>query len=995
MNVARRFVPQAKRESDTQHRRPRIGLGAVDHKPPRLGQAPTDGAGQHMMGVRGSPARLDVPLRLSMRICKLSVFLIAGTAMHVLPVPASDLVALEHFEKKVRPLLVEKCQVCHNSQLQSGGIDLSSADGFLKALDEAALVSQAEPSSSRLLAIVGYEGRVKMPPTGKLSEPELESLRTWVEGGAPWPGATRPRPGSLGPDGHFTPEQKAYWAFQPVLRPDVPNSGDGGPIDRFLSAKLTEEGLQRTASADRHTWLRRATFDLTGLPPTPKEAAEFAADDSPGAYERVVDRLLASPRYGERWGRHWLDVARYADSTGNDEDHRYPYAWRFRDYVIEAFNSDMPYDQFVREQIAGDLLPAEQSGEVNRRGIIATGFLALGPKAVAQQDKKRMLYDVYDEQIEVVSKAMLGLTVACARCHDHKFDPILTKDYYSLAGIFASTRSFRDPSRHVSSLFFKPLVPQADYQRYQAEQRAITNKRIELDNLADMEIEAYVEAQADSVAEHMLAARAVYEDGGELPGVAAARNLDQRQLARWVDYLRPADVPRVQLAEWRDAMPDGRAKVAQEFQEQFQKTLRAWHRSIRNWRRSTAELLRTGTMPPRPKPRFEAGRDRFFFDVYQAKGGPMRFDGEDREAILKPQTRARIAALRKEVATLKAEAMPEPPMANAVEEGQPVDQRVFVRGDYNSEGDPALKVFPAILAGFDQQPVVSGSGRRELADWIASPDNPLTARVMVNRIWQKHFGQGIVRTPSNFGELGEKPTHPELLDWLASEFVREGWSVKAMHRKILLSDAYRAGGTPSEAAASADPDNRLLSHFSRRRLDVEEMRDGMLAIDGSLDLKVGGTLQSGFGTDGENSNNRLSIDPADSARRLVYLPLRRANLPTLLNLFDFGDAVTSLGKRPVTNVAPQALFMMNSGFVEDRARNLADQLLAVERWEDSDRARHAHLAVLTREATPPEVDAAVSYIGGYAKQFPDATSRDAWQSYCRVLLASNEFLYVD
>ena len=922
-------------------------------------------------------------------------------ALHAcLPAIATEAESLEFFEKHVRPLLAAKCQACHNAQLKSGNIDLSRVEGFVKARDEAGLVSAHEPESSRLLAIVGYETRVKMPPGGKLSEEEIGKLRTWVLQGARWPGASQLE--AMIPDaqqGKFTDEQKSYWAFQPVTKhvpPTVVNPNwTGNPIDRFVMAKLEEHGLGAAPPADKLTLLRRASFDLTGLPPTPQEARAFLADHSPTAFQRVVERLLASPLYGERWGRHWLDVARYADSTGNDEDHRYPYAWKYRDYVIEAFNTDVPYDQFVREQIAGDLLAGKKPAELNEQGIVATGFLALGPKAVAQQDKRRMLYDVYDEQIEVVSKAMLGLAVACARCHDHKFDPILTQDYYSLAGIFASTRNFKDPEAHVSRMLLKPLVPEGVYARYEAEQRTITNKRIELDNLADIEIEDYIDSIADRIADYMLAAREAYEDNGDARRIATDRNLDTQQLDKWIAYLTPVEVPQGQLANWRDAMPAQRAEVAAAYQDRFAKTLSEWHHTIDRWRETTIELLRNGTMPPRPKPRFLPGRDRFFFDVYHAKRAPLRFEGEERDRILKPETLEKIARLKEEVATLEATAMPEPPMANAVEEGRSVEQRVFVRGDHTAEGQPAPKVFPAIIAGFDQAPVERGSGRLELAHWIASPSNPLTARVMVNRIWQKHFGEGIVRTPSNFGKLGTPPTHPELLDWLAATFVEDGWSVKSMHRRIMLSNAYRMGSGAGAVGAQADPGNQWLSHFNRRRLDIEELRDGMLAIDRSIDFTMGGTLQSGFGTDGENSNDRLSIDPSSSTRRMVYLPLRRANLPTILNLFDFGDAVTSQGKRAVTNVAPQALFMMNSEFVASRAGNLADQLLAADSWSNADRARYAYLSVLSREPDGRELDGTLSYVGGFASRFGDATKRDAWQSYCRILLASNDFIYVD
>ena len=675
------------------------------------------------------------------------------------PAAAADHDGLEYFEKNVRPLLAAKCQTCHNAQLKSGNVDLSSVEGFVKARDEAALISAADPEASRLLAIVGYEARIKMPPNGKLPDEEIRTLRSWVRQGAPWPGADRREAMIPATErGAFTAEQKSYWAFQPVSDPEPPAVVDPDwarrPVDRFVRAKLAEKGLQPAPPADRLTWLRRATFDLTGVPPAPREAEAFLHDDAPGARERVIERLLASPLYGERWGRHWLDVARYADSTGNDEDHRYPYAWRYRDYVIEAFNDDMPYDRFVREQIAGDLLPAEDPGGVNRRGIVATGFLALGPKAIAQQDKTRMLYDVYDEQIEVLSKAMLGLTVACARCHDHKFDPVLTRDYYSLAGMFASTRSFGDPRSHVSKLLLKPLVPQQEYDRYRAEQDVIKNKRIELDNLADTEIETYIDSIAHRVSDYMLAAREAYEDGRDPSELAAARDLDETQLDAWIAYLEPRDPRRGQLAEWRAAMPMQRAETASRYEERFAARLEEWHRGIRRWRESAIELIRNGSMPPPPKPRFNAGRDRFFYDIYHAKGGPLNFTADQRNRILKPETVRTVAALKVELRDLQERAMAEPPMANAVEEGEPVEQRVFVRGDYGSPGEPAPKVFPAIISGFEQAPVTNGSGRLELADWIASPSNPLTARVMVNRIWQKHFGQGIVRTPQQLRQAG-------------------------------------------------------------------------------------------------------------------------------------------------------------------------------------------------------------------------------------------------
>src|SRR5260221_3483843 len=383
------------------------------------------------------------------------------------PVWAQTQDATEFFEKKIRPILVNSCQACHNAKIKTAGLDLSSAEGFLRGGRSGPTVVEGNPEASRLLKVIGYGESMKMPPTGKLKDEEIADLSAWVKLGAIWPGAagaaaTPPvRPRSR----EFTAAEKGFWAFQPVKDSAVPpvrnQSWAQMPLDRFVLAKIEEKGLDPARPAGRVTLLRRATFDLTGLPPTEREGRDFLADKSKDAFRKVVDRLLASPRYGERWGRHWLDVARYADSTGNDEDHRYPHAWRYRDYVIEAFNSDMPYDQFVREQIAGDLLPSPDGKLINARGIVATGLLGLGPKALAQKDKVKMMYDIYDEQVDVLSKAFLGVTLACARCHDHKFDPLTQKDYYGMVGHFSSPRSFNEFEPHVSELLFTPLVSKA------------------------------------------------------------------------------------------------------------------------------------------------------------------------------------------------------------------------------------------------------------------------------------------------------------------------------------------------------------------------------------------------------------------------------------------------------------------------------------------------------------------------------------------------------
>jgi cytochrome c553 len=917
---------------------------------------------------------------------------------------------------------------CHNTKLKSAGLDLSTAAGFARGADGGPLVDKADPEKSRLLDVISYHSATKMPPTGRLKDQQIAEIAAWVKAGAPWPDAA-PAPAQQAETGkrQFTPEQKSFWAFQPVKDHAVPAVRDASwprsPIDNFVLTKLEQKGLTPAQPADKLTLIRRATFDLTGLPPTAAEIEAFLQDQSPDAFAKVVDRLLASPRYGERWGRHWLDVARYADSTGADEDIRYPYAFKYRDYVIDAFNRDLPYDQFVKEQIAGDLLPAKP-GEVNTRGIIATGFLAIGLKLLAEQDKPKMVYDMVDEQLDATSRAFMGLTVTCARCHDHKFDPIPTKDYYSMAGIFASTKSLAKVEGTVSQIYFAPLVSGPEFARYEEQQKNLEFRKKQILDITARESTRYRDGLMPRLAEYMLAAdayqrRPVAEEGLCVADFARRKNLNPAVLERWIDYLQPSDDIRPHLDRWFKARKEGPAALAETaaaYQKQFEATAAEWKRKLDAWHAKVSEAVSRGTTPP-DEPMFEGGKDRFFESVAMLAGGPfhipeafprgmffLRPDGDPESwlnSLYSDESNRRIRALEGEMADLRKNGPPEPPMASAVTEGPSVEQRVFIRGNVSSPGEPAPKRFLTILAGEDQTPITKGSGRLELAEWLASPKHPLTARVMVNRIWQFHFGEGLVRTPNNFGKLGEAPTHPELLDYLATRFVESGWSVKKMHRLVMLSSAYQMSSRITKEQSEADPGNRLLSHFSRRRLDVEEIRDGLLAVDRSLDLTMGGTLQLAFGTDVENSAERLSIDPSTSRRRTVYLPLRRSNLPTLLNLFDFGDATTPGEGRANTNVAPQALFMLNSKFIYDRSRELASHLLAEANADDQRRIEEAFVDVFGRRPSGEETAKLLAYVQNFQRKAADSRQRfaepklAAWQSLCRVLISSNEFIYVD
>ena len=933
-----------------------------------------------------------------------SLLLFGIVLVFCLPAAAQSSEAESFFETRIRPLLIEKCSACHGEKVRMAELDLTTAEGLRAGAGGKPVVSAGDPAMSALIRAIRYEEKIKMPPTGKLPDAEIAALAHWVEIGAPWPKPRVVSDGSpsdkAGKSEADDPTQTDHWSFQPIRDPRPPAVQGTGwvktDIDAFILAELERKGLAPAPPADKLTLLRRVKFDLQGLLPTLEEIERFTADSSPRAFADLVDRLLESPHYGEHWGRHWLDVARYADSTGVDEDRPYVHAWRYRDYVIDAFHRDLPYDQFVREQIAGDLLPPPPGQDVNLRGITATGFLALGPKALAQQDKVQMVYDVVDEQIDTTSKAFLGLTISCSRCHDHKFDPILTTDYYSLASIFASTRSYKDPEAFVSTLIVTPLIRKDLGERYFDEQKKIKGTKGAIDVVINLGvIDHGLRNLVPRIADSMLAARRVYEDGVSAEAAAGDAGLDPERLGKWIDYLRPGSEPRAHLEKWHAAEAAGRAAAAAEYQRLYAAVARerlagmgAWftnnlHDMIEGKETKSAELRRLR-------------RDPFHSEVNE---GPLETAEDEREKLLSAQWKERLQPLRVRAKQLAAEALSEPPMACAVTEGKPVEQPVFVRGRHDNHGQIVAKQFPIALAGRRQQPVQHGSGRRELAEFLTREDNPLPARVMVNRIWLGHFGEGLVRTPNNFGIVGERPTHPDLLDYLARRFVESGWSVKHLHRLILLSNTYRMSSRVSDEAWRTDSSNRLWGRFNRRRLTLEELRDNYLALSGKLDLTVGGNVEpesAGY-TEFERNNHR--VDPDFTMRRSLYLPLHRNKLPSLFNLFDFGDASTSNGKRSQTNVAPQALYLMNSLFANERSREFAERLWSEpgDDVSESARIKRAYLMALTRPPSPEERETAIRYLARFELEQTSAEDARAaaWKSFCKMLTASNEFHYVD
>ncbi len=868
--------------------------------------------------------------------------------------------AQEHFERRVRPVLAERCYACHNAKTKMAGLNLVTGDGV------ATLLTPGDPGASRLYQALLYTDKVKMPPTGKLPDPEREAVKTWIEQGGVWPSTARTAPA--------TKDSTKHWAFAPITAPTPPKLKDEAwaqdPIDRFVRAALDAKGLSPAPPAERLALLRRVTLDLTGLPPSLEEINAFTADTSPQAYENVIERLLASPRYGERWGRHWLDMARLADSTGMDEDNLYPHAWRYRDYVVNAFNSDTPIDQFIRQQLAGDLLSASSKGE-RARNLTATGLLALGPRPLAQQDRLQAVYDIVDEQIDTVSKVFLGLTVSCARCHDHKFDPILTTDYYALASIFASTRQFRNYGRpgSISYMHYEPLDAAAHGQ-YELHRRRVFAKQLELEDALSEDLGREYAPMRQKVGDSLQAAWEVIHRSTKPDAAATAHGIDVRHLDKWTKWLK-ANPPE----EFAKATADSIAQVASDLEKEYNASATKWDQSLEAWRsRLAKEVAQDRALPDRPKPN---AAEHPFFAKTTFDGGPME--------VAEP---ARVRYLRLEWEQLTKTLPQEPAMVSAVVDGPNVDQRVFIRGNLGNQGEPVAKRFPLALAGENQPRIKSGSGRLELARWLTGKDNPLTARVFVNRVWQWHFGEALVRTPSNWGKTGEKPTHPELLDHLAHRFIESGWRLRDLHRWILLSNTYRMSTDTSRGAREADPGNRLLSRFPRSRLSIEQIRDSFLALDGSLDTALGGQLLNNSG------GKRQRVDADEVKRRTIYLPVRRGSIPPLLATFDFGDATTPGESRARTNVAPQALFIRNSKFVVERARGFAERLLADAALGDSKRVERAYLMSLTRVPESSEIDEALSYIAAMEQRIGGKDAKlTAWRSFCHILMSSNEFLY--
>jgi hypothetical protein len=891
---------------------------------------------------------------------------------------------IEFFETKIRPVLVEHCYKCHShqSKKQRGKLYLDSRDALRKGGETGPAIVLGRPGASLMLKAMQHAaGDLKMPPapSAKLPDAVIADIEKWIAMGAPDP---RLEIGKKGAEIDFAAASR-HWAYQPLRAPVLPAVNNtawiGTPVDRFILSRLEGQGLTPSPPADRRTLIRRAYYDLIGLPPSAAEVETFIADQSSGAFANVVDRLLASPQYGERWGRHWLDVARYADTKDGvlmfGDDRVRPYAYTYRDYVIKAFNADTPFDRFIAEQLAADQLDAEPWR------LAAMGFLTLGRMF------DNNLHDVIDDRIDVATRGLLGLTVACARCHDHKYDPIPQADYYSLYGVFASSEAPLE----------LPLIEQPDGQPGFAEfEKKAAPKRAELQKMLDAQFALLSEQARRRVGDYLV--RVATTDPDPLETAIfflslAPGDLRPQIVARWRRFLgSPKRLDDPVFGPWQDFM----SLPAGDYAAQAKAV-------VQRWRARTSGTAK-GQLNPLVRDALQGARLANKADVAKlygdlllcayddakktpaperqqlaeavgGKNSPCWFPRSQTYYYMSRSQKDQYGGMLTQVDKLAVQSPNAPPRAMVLyDAAEPMEPRVFVRGNAAVPGERVPRQFLRILAGEQRQPFANGSGRLDLARAIAAA--PLARRVMVNRVWMHHFGEPLVATPSDFGSRSTPPVQPELLDYLAWSLDAEGGSLKKLHRQIMLSSTYQQASSDRPACREADPDNRFLWQFQRRRLDFEAMRDTLLAVAGRLDAQM-------FGRPVDVAN-----DP-NNRRRTVYGLVDRQSLPGLYRAFDFASPDQSAERRPMTTVPQQALFGLNAPFMIEQAKALAARPEVSGSAEQ--RIAALYRLVLSRAPRPEEVQAALRFI-----QSSKAGSQlNAWQQYAQVLLLTNEVMFVD
>ncbi|MEX1230500.1 MAG: DUF1553 domain-containing protein [Planctomycetaceae bacterium] len=1063
----------------------------------------------------------------------------------------------EFFEKSIRPVLINRCQDCHNADNPESKLSVEHLADLIQGGTRGPAIVPGKPNESLLIRALSHgDVELQMPPKQKLPPEEIAAITDWIGRGAFWPGEkviaqATANAAHQNPTAAFTADQLNYWAFQSPLKPPLPSVQHDdwvqNPIDYFVLSRLEEQGMHPAPPADKRTLIRRVYFDLLGLPPTPDEIANFLDDDAPDAYARLIDRCLASAHYGQRWGRYWLDVARYADSNGLDENLAHGHAFRYRDYVVSAMNADKPYDQFIQEQLAGDLLnfdptTATTDFDLASQRLIATGFLSLGAKMLAEDDPVKMQMDIIDEQVDTLGKAFLGLTFGCARCHDHKFDPFSQDDYYGLAGIFKSTRTMENFSV-VARWQELPIGTPSEVERHQQHKQKIDQHNQTIAKFQSQQNDVVLKTAREQLDRYLLAAQhaellAKLMSGSQSQGdaiVSAAIKpsgvylleaeqftrgnveiyttgygegigviVNKGELPNYVEYdvdvaqsgwyqlevrqaaaeSRPSRlslnggivIPQavstvtgswypdtqtwhiegfVELVEGKNTLRIERdgpfshidklllVPIAGDIAQRLVQLSSASDESplqavfVENWRKLLAGPL-VDNSPLLPAQRaFQGMPADTWFDGLDAEWtslfgeslpqsyaelanryaeilrkddaafaslrkqlddpqGPFVLPASP-DGLYPAERQAELKKLRDELTSLQSE-LPKLPETMAVSDSAPENLRIHLRGSHLNLGHEVPRHFPRIFeTNVEVAPLetVERSGRLELARWLTQPSHPLTSRVMVNRVWLWHFGKGLVRSPDNFGLLGELPTHPELLDWLAVEFAESGWSLKQLHRLILSSSAYQMSTTFRADYDDVDPENKWLWRMNRRRLEAEAVRDAILVVSGELDPQMQGSLLPTANRAYVTSTANVNPVVYDTNRRSIYLPVVRSALFEMFQAFDFADPSVLNGQRESTTVASQALFMMNSPFVAEKSLALAEEILAAPDLTPEQRVTQLFERILGREPTADEITGSLQYINDYTQSTSDSSAITGWQSFCRVLIASNEFLYIE
>ena len=972
--------------------------------------------------------------------------------------PPADRASIEFFEREVRPILVERCQGCHGAEEQKGDLRLDARAAILEGGLSGPAIEPGDPEASLLVEVIGYEDSLRMPPKSRLPAAEVEALTKWVALGAPWPDGPE-ADGSdeteAEPDGFDLDARADFWSFRPLADPEVPEVADAswprGPIDRFMLARLESEGLAPAPETDRRTLVRRLTFDLIGLPPTPEEIDTFLDDKRPDAYERLVDRLLASPRFGERWGRHWLDLVRYAETAGHEFDYDLPDAWRYRDYVVRALNADLPYDRFVVEHLAGDLLPEPRRDPATGldESMTATGFYALGEGVHSPVDVREDEVRRIDNQIDVLSKAFLGLTVACARCHDHKFDAIRQRDYYALAGFLKSSRhqhAFLDPpavfdrpaaeiaalKAEIASSLSDPnespvsggtgsasVPPRSDTDSASATRIAMIGDPIESPRVEDETDSIELFADFAGSFEGWTATGPAFGAGPSRPGDYriegdSAIPVEPGQAHSGLISDRLAGVLRSPSFDVRrpflHILASGKGGRITVVVDGFTKVRAPIYGGL------TFEVNKPGwyTIPLGPwlgHRAFIEAADGATVDYtkpvadYISEGGwlalaEVRFSDAPTPPSNDMPTAEPIPLVEGPLPSLLAryraveDAIPPPTLAPAFLDGAGEDEFLLPRGDHTRPADLVARRYLEAFDGPDSDSL-AGSGRLELARRMLDPiSSPLPARVAVNRLWLHHFGRGIVATPDDFGHMGEPPSHPELLDYLASRLIESGWSLKSIHREIVTSRAYRMSSRLDldSPAETADPANRLVHRANIRRLEAEAIRDAILAASGRLVGRIGGPSVAPHLTEHMKGRGRpAESGPLDGdGRRSLDINVRRNFLTPLLLAFDYPPPASTVGRRNASNVPAQALTLLDDPFVLAQAQ-LWGGRLADDPAPPANRVDQMFVRALGRPPSDAERSRMLEFLGDPAH----ASDPAAWEDLAHVLFNVKEFLFID